>query len=309
MINPVHLRTLEAVIRLGSFAEAARHLGYTSSAVSQHMAGLENASRLQLFERDAHSARPTAAAELLAHRSADTLAAIDLLEADVASLAEGRLANLRLGSFPTASENLLPTALATLATSHPDLRISLDEDEPADLLDSLRTGDLDLALIYEYDLVPHRGMENLTRIPLLREEMLLISRTRDLQDEQLNLAAYADATWISTREQTAGEAFLRRTCATAGFDPIVPLRSNDYDVVRGLVRSGLGVALVPALSFPVTEGLVGRIVPGLEGSRHVFLVHRHSSNTSTTEPLVNALILAARSIARKRPHVHRLLSV
>lgn len=307
MINPLHLRTLVAVIRLGSFAEAARHLGYTSSAVSQHVAGLEKSVRLQLFERDAHSVRPTAAAELLAHRSTDALAALDQLEADAANLAEGRLASLRLGSFPTASENLLPRALATLAASHPDLRVSLDEDEPADLLESLRTGDLDLALIYEYDLVPRRGMENLTRIPLLREDMLLISRTQEHHDERPALSSYRDATWISTREQTAGETFLRRACATAGFEPIIPLRSNDYDVVRGLVRSGLGVALVPALSFPETDGVIGRVVPGLEGGRHVFVVHRRSSNASTTEPLVSALSLAARSIARKRPHVHRLL--
>lgn len=305
VINTLHLRTLVAVVRLGSFAEAARHLGYTSSAVSQHMTGLEKATRLQLFERDAHSIRPTAAAVLLSDRSADTLAALDSLETDVTGIAEGQIGRLRLGSFPTASENFLPRALASLAASHPNLQIFLDEDEPAELMDGLRNGELDLALVYEYDLVPHRGMEKLTRIPLLHEEMLLLSRTRETQGTQRDLASYKEAKWISTRERTAGETFLRRACAAAGFEPIIPLRSNDYDVVRGLVRSGLGVALVPALGFTETEGVVGRPLDGLDKGRHVLLVHRPSLEAPVTEPLVEALASAARAIASRHPHVHR----
>jgi DNA-binding transcriptional LysR family regulator len=57
MLNTLHLRTLIVVLRTGSFAEAARHLGYTRSAVSQQMSSLERAVKMSLFEGDAHGIR------------------------------------------------------------------------------------------------------------------------------------------------------------------------------------------------------------------------------------------------------------
>ena len=55
LINPVHLRTLVEVIRLGSFAAAATRLGYTASAVSQQMSALERDTGVTLFQRAARS--------------------------------------------------------------------------------------------------------------------------------------------------------------------------------------------------------------------------------------------------------------
>lgn len=304
MINPVHLRTLVAVVRLGSFAEAARHLGYTSSAVSQQISGLERATHLQLFERDAQSIRPTPAARMLVERSAESLAALDALQSDVAGLADGQIARLRLGSFPTASEAVLPHALARLAVTHPGVHISLDEDEPASLVAGMHAGELDMALVYEYDLVPHRWMSDLVHVPLLREEILLLAPPGRPPSTEGGLASLSDARWISTREHTAAVTFLRRACADAGFDPIMPLRSNDYDVVRGLVGAGLGIALVPALSMVGTPDVEVHTLPGLAVSRHVSVVQLASANHPAIGVVISALHDAARETARRHPHVH-----
>ena len=77
MINPLHLRSLAAVLRTGSFATAAQELGYTPSAVSQQVSALERETQLVLFERAARSVRPTPAAELLAQRSGEVLALLE----------------------------------------------------------------------------------------------------------------------------------------------------------------------------------------------------------------------------------------
>lgn len=83
MLNTLHLRTLIVVLRTGSFAEAARQLGYTGSAVSQQMASLERAVKMSLFERDAHGIRPTPAAGFLAQRAQEVLAAVGTFEGEV----------------------------------------------------------------------------------------------------------------------------------------------------------------------------------------------------------------------------------
>ena len=83
MLNPVHLRTLVEVVKTGSFAEAARRLGYTSSAVSQQISAFERAVGVTLFEREAHSIRPASAALLIADRGGELLAAFDGFEHEV----------------------------------------------------------------------------------------------------------------------------------------------------------------------------------------------------------------------------------
>ena len=121
------------MLQTGSFAVAARQLGYTPSAVSQQIAALERAVRLPLFERDARSVRPTPAATFLAARGQEVLAALGVLQDDLRALAEGVLGTVRLGSFPTASRHLLPGALAALAGSRPAVEVVLDEGEPDEL--------------------------------------------------------------------------------------------------------------------------------------------------------------------------------
>ena len=153
MLNPVHLRTLTTVLRTGSFAEAARGLGYTSSAVSQQISTLECQLRTPLFERDAHSIRATPAAEFIAARSNTALGALQALEDDISLHLDGAVGTLRLGSFPTASERLLPDALSSFTASHPGIDVHLDEAEPQELMPLLESREIGVALVYRYNLV------------------------------------------------------------------------------------------------------------------------------------------------------------
>lgn len=178
MLNPLHLRTLAAVLRTGSFAAAASSWAYAPSAVSQQVSALERETQLVLFERAARSARPTQAAELLAQRSGELLALLDALQDDVGRLAGGRLGHLRVGSFPTASLHLVPLVLARLALRAPDVRIVLDEGEPDELLPLVADLRIDLALVYEYDLVPRNWPPGLVRTTLQVEELALPGQQR-----------------------------------------------------------------------------------------------------------------------------------
>ncbi|MFP5345752.1 MAG: LysR family transcriptional regulator [Actinomycetes bacterium] len=300
MLNPVHLKTLTEVIRTGSFAAAARRLGYTASAVSQQMSALERAAQLPLFDREPHSIRPTAAAELLAQRSVDVLASLAVLDEEVDAIASGRVGRLQLGSFATASARVLPQALAAFARGHPDVEIRLDEGEPDELLPLLQVGDLDVVLVYRYDLVPRRWPRRLLETELLHERLLaLVPDHHELSAQQsVALDELASATWIAPREGTAGAACLARACAAAGFAPRIAYRSNDYDVVQGLVRSGLGVAVVPALAHDRSGGSA-RALPlaGLQLERHVSALSRPESTTAAVTDALAALQEAAAGTA------------
>ena len=162
------------VLRVGSFAAAGRQLGYTGSAVSQQMGALESNSGLVLFERGAHGIRPTPAAQLLSERASETLGAFATLEAAVREIATGTRGRLGMGSFPTASEVLVPGALARFARSFRNVEVRFDDGEPEHLLPRLVEGDLDVVVVYRYDLVPQNWPASCQRTPLIVEEVRLL---------------------------------------------------------------------------------------------------------------------------------------
>ncbi|MGN9843261.1 LysR family transcriptional regulator [Nonomuraea sp. H19] len=295
MLNPLHLRTLTAVLNAGSFAAAARRLGYTGSAVSQQIAALERAVRMPLFERGAQTITPTPTARYLVLRAYDVLAALDALEEEVRGMSEGTIGRLRLGSFPTASQRLLPLALASYAQTHPAVETLLDEGEPDELIPLVRAGELDLALVYRYDLAPRAWPRELQEIGLLEEELLLLLPERHsvAAAERVALDDLKHETWVSTREGTAGASCLRRLCALAGYEPQVDYRSNDYAVISGFVRSGLGVALVPALAHQPGEGVVAARQDDVHARRRITAVHR----TASANPVVTGAVWALRQAA------------
>jgi DNA-binding transcriptional LysR family regulator len=299
VLNPLHLRTLIEVVRTGSFAEAARRLGYTPSAVSQQISGLERAVRLTLFEREPHSVRATVAAELLAERSQEVLASFDALDHEIEAISSGSLGQLRIGSFPTASATLLPLGLAAFVQRYPSVEVHLDEGEPDELLQVLQDGELDIALVYRYDLVPRTWPHRLVETELLHENLLLLLPADHplAGRSQVGFAELRDATWIASREGSAGASCLERACATAGFAPSIAFRSNNYDVVEGLVGAGLGIAMVPALGHDRSApGVTAAEVGGLRLQRHVSALHRVASVATPVQEVLSAFREAAEQL-------------
>jgi DNA-binding transcriptional LysR family regulator len=285
------------VVRSGSFADAARRLGYTGSAVSQQISALERQLRATLFERDAHSVRPTPAAEFVVARCSAALGALHALEEDIDLFMGGALGTLRLGSFPTASEQLLPRALSSFKASSPGIEVHLDEAEPARLIARLESREIDVALLYRYSHVPRRWPKSVGTETVIREDLLVLRPATPtlLQQEDVDLADLLEETWISTGEATAGAAVLRHLGRDRGFEPAVSYRSDNYGVIQGLVRAGLGIALVPALGYRPDPAVAATPLRGAPACREVVV----ASSPTSPEKIVSSLTSAVRRAARQ----------
>ncbi|GCD92635.1 LysR family transcriptional regulator [Embleya hyalina] len=299
MLNPLHLRTLVEVVVTGSFARAARRTGYTASAVSQQIAALERAVGTPLFEREAHGIRPTGMAFTIAERARESIAVLDSLERDIRDVVQGRSGRLRLGTFPTAGERLVPSAVAELTRSHPGAEILLDEAEPDDLLPQVQKGDLDLTLVFAYDLVPRVWPVELTVFPLIEETLVVLVPAGHhalRRSDGIDLADLADERWVASRPGTAGATSLFRICAVHMFAPRVAFRSNDYDVVQGLVAAGAGVAIVPGLAYQPREGMVAVPLAQTPSHRRVFALYRTANHNPLLKAALDAFVLAGRGL-------------
>ena len=150
MINIVQLRTVAAVVRHGSFAEAARELGYSPSAVSQQISAFEKAFKIELFERRTHSVYATPAAREIEAYANTVLTALDDLGGRIRTLSQGWHGSIRVGTFGTANLRLLPEAVRSFVRRFPLSEVLLEEERPVELLRALVSRELDIALVYTY---------------------------------------------------------------------------------------------------------------------------------------------------------------
>ena len=284
MLNVNRLRILREVAHRSSFSAAADALSYTQSAVSQQIAALEAETGMTLLERRPRGVSLTAAGQTLVGHAESVLADLDAAEAALAAIAGLRGGRLRMASFPTAGATLMPLAIATFRSRHPGVELTLAEGEPEQIAPRLRTGELDLALLFEFDSSPFdrdgdSGQTDgsvsgtrLTRVELLQDPLYLaLPRAHRLADRRrLRLEDLREEAWIQTAESSPCARHVVRCCHAAGFEPHVSFQSDDYQTVQGLVAAGVGVALIPELALSVVrEDIVIRALSPRPPARRV----------------------------------------
>lgn len=288
-MDPRRLLIFRSVARAGSISAAARELGWTQPAVSQHLRALERSAGCPLLLRSAGGVELTEPGRVLLAR-ADALAVqLHMAEEELADLTALRRGRVRLAAYPSSAATLVPRAVAGLRARHPDVDVELTEAEPPEALRLLSTGDVDLALVFSYDgEAPDRA---LVSRPLGDEPVLLVVGEAHpaASRRRLTLADLADEPWIVGCERCRAHAML--VCARAGFEPVVRHVSDDYVVVQNLVAVGLGVTLLPrsALEAYTHPGVRVREHASF-GTRSFGIVHREGADAvPATAALVREL--------------------
>lgn len=280
MLDVHRLRLLRELSRQGTIAAAARTCSLTPSAVSQQLALLQREVGTPLFFREGRRLVLTEAAVVLVEHTEQVLADLEHARASVAALGSTVHGVLRLAAFPSAARALAAPAIAHCRSEHPDLRVRLSELQTTEAIEAVRGGHVDLALIYEYSLLP-RVREPAVRIEPLVTEPLLLALPPDLTGARgpLPLASLADRPWIAAHQDDALRTMLEHACAIAGFTPRLDFTSSDYTVIFALVQAGLGVSIVPRLALEaISADLELREIADLELTRTISIATRTGSD-------------------------------
>lgn len=240
MLDPRKLHLLRELARRGTIAAVAEAVMFTPSAVSQQLSSLEREAGVPLLERTGRTVTLTPAGHLLVEHAQAVLEQLERASAALAAVRGGPSGPLRIGAFPTAARVLLPPALAALSSAHPALVPMVSEIDPADVSAALRAGELDVALVHEYDFVPPVTDPSMETEPLFSEPMYLTDRP--------SLAAARDDPWITNKPGTLCHTMAIRACQAAGYEPRVRHHVDDFDTVLAFAAAGQGVALVPRLA-------------------------------------------------------------
>jgi DNA-binding transcriptional LysR family regulator len=303
MLEARRLRLLRELAHRGTIAATAAACGYTPSGVSQQLALLEREVRMPLLVREGRRVALTEAGRVLVDHAERVLAELEAAEAALAGLAGSVRGTARLAAFPTAAAAFVPAAIARCRAEHPDLRVLLSEMETDEAVAAVRSGRLDLALVYEYALLPRVADPGVDVDPLFTEPLLAALPAGRDAPEQVPLAILRDDAWIAPDSDTALRAVLDRACGLAGFAPAVDYASDDYTVIVALVAAGLGVALLPRLaaeSLSTDVQLRPVVEPDL--TRTVSLVTRAGGRA---HPAVAALARCLREAALAQEPTHQ----
>lgn len=301
------LRVLVEVAHAKSIAEAARGLGFTPSALSQQLSKLETELGARLVERRPNGILLTPVGAVLVDHAERVIGELRQARAAVETAMGNQPQRLALGSFATAAQVLVPTAMAVLQSRYPRAELSLVEIEPPEGYGLVTSGDLDALITHRYPGVPPVPHPGLDRHTLLADPLRLVVPAGHRLAETtahrgLGLAQLADETWISGAPGIPNRTCLESLASQAGIVVHVAYESADYHVIMALVGAGLGVALVPGSVLGVADRrrLSIHTLRGRTPAREISLVHRRRP-TGLVQELSAHLRAASNQAGQKRP--------
>ncbi|MBC9943625.1 LysR family transcriptional regulator [Leucobacter sp. cx-328] len=293
MLNPVHLRTLLEVVRLGSFAAAANRLGYTPSAVSQQMTALESDSGIKLFERGARSARPTRAAEVMAEHTVAVLSELDSLIEAASGIDRETSSELRMSVYASLAHQIFPALLAEQLADEPSLAIRLTVRDPSPAVQALRSGEeIDVSLVYRV------GDSGLSWPDSVRAVYLGEDRYRVLAPSSWHLHEQDTVTpeqlvgrsWVMHHSGNSDSDEIESLFAAQGLKPRTVARCDDFAVTAKLVASGYAAAFIPEAALrDLPPGASILHVPELMLVRHVWALCSQRGMQQPTQRLLQRL--------------------
>jgi DNA-binding transcriptional LysR family regulator len=240
------LRSFAEVCRLGSITAAAAALGYTQSAVSRQIAGLEADTGAALLVRLPRGVAPTDAGVAVLRHARTIVRELDRMAEAVAS-PESAPVRLALGAVPSAAAGLVPRMAAEVRAAYPEARLTFYESTTPDLLQRVGDGDLDVAVVTDYP----PGLPALTGVTvhhLLDDEVhVAMSTAHPLagSTRRVRLERFAGEDWVEDYRGSARA--LVEACARAGFSPRIEHECGGWTGKLGLIAAGADVGIVPGL--------------------------------------------------------------
>jgi DNA-binding transcriptional LysR family regulator len=297
MLDVRRMRVLREVAVRGSFSAAADALSFTQSAVSQQIAALEREAGTTLVQRSARGVKLTEAGEAVVRHAEAIMARLAEAEAELEAIAGLRGGRLRTAAFESAGATLMPLAIAAFRQKHPAVELSMSLSEPEDCVPLLRSGELDLGIVFE-SAVKHAD-DGIHRVHLLEDPMYLVMpRDHPLANRRrVRIADLAGEAWIGGQPDCECNRLISRACAAAGYEPRIAFETDDYTAMQGFVAAGVGVSLIAELGLTTVRDDI--VVRDLGRDTPVRQIYAATLDEGYRSPATQAMLEILRDVASR----------
>jgi DNA-binding transcriptional LysR family regulator len=288
-LNPAHVRTLQAVVRRGSFSRAAEDLHLSQPAVSLHIRQLEDNVGVALLERVGKRASATRAGEILLEHAERAFAELEAARLALEALQGSVGGHLRLGTGATASIYLLPPVLRRLRARYPAIELVVVTGNSREMAAAVAANQLDLAVVT----LPVAGRA-LAVEPLVIDPLTAIAppgpewrRRGPMTPAELARHPLILYERGGTIRHVIDDWFRR-----GGAVPRVAMELGNAEAIKKLVGAGLGLSLASAMAIApeVKAGALSSIALAPPLARQLGVVRRRDKpDTAALRVVLDAL--------------------
>jgi LysR family hydrogen peroxide-inducible transcriptional activator len=285
LLNTKDLKYFLAVVELEHFGQAAERCEVSQPTLSAQIKKLEEVLGVTLFERSNRSVMVTEIGNQIAVHARKILREVDTIK-DIADCSRDPLAGkFRLGAFPTLSTYIFPKIVPQVKATMPSLRLILLEEKTDALINKLKLGELDAALlalpIHEDSMVSHTLFED----PF----MLAVPEGHELANhERVDQKALTQYRLLLLEEGHCLRDQSLEVCKLHGIAEDQDFKATGLETLRQMVKAGTGMTFMPNIAIHESD-------PGIQyvpfkppaPSRTIGLVWR---KTTARQQVINRII-------------------
>jgi LysR family hydrogen peroxide-inducible transcriptional activator len=250
------LRYFCAVAHTGSFSRAAEQSNVSQPSLSQQILKLEDELGARLFDRLGRSVRLTEVGKAFLPRARGVLLELEAARGDVVERKGSVGGSVTVAAIPTVAPYLLPRVLTAFSKKFPQVQLTVIEEITPVLLDRLRAGTIDVAVLA----LPIRG-HDFESFPLLTEPLFAVlpQKHKLAHRRSISLKDVRQEPFLLLRDGHCFRENAVAACDRARVHPQVIFESGQFSSLLGMVGAGMGVSLIPQMA---TEKRFGcRYVP------------------------------------------------
>ena len=282
-----YLRYFVALAEELSFTKAAQRLHISQPPLSIQIAQLESEIGVALFKRTSRSVQLTSAGEVFLNDARSILDRIGAACDRARSVGSGMAGRIEIGLSGSQFQGPLPGLIAKYMQSHEGVSIVLHESRPADQLEELRRGSIDLSI----SRTPVN--DDVLRSQLLFNDPIVLALPKGhrlSEASRIDLADLSADPFIMLRtESSAFARLLFDGCIQAGFAPKVVQWVLEVPAILSLVSAGIGIGLIPRSVTNARDDCVYKSLDDWAPRSGVYVVQRCNETSRVVEEFVRML--------------------
>jgi LysR family transcriptional regulator, hydrogen peroxide-inducible genes activator len=240
------LRYFCAVAETGSFSRAAEQSHVSQPSLSQQILKLEDELGARLFDRLGRSVRLTDLGKTFLPHARAVLRELEAAKGDVVEGKEFIGGPVTVGVIPTVAPYFLPPHLTAFSRKFPQVRLTVVEEITPVLLERLRAGSIDVAILA----LPLRGHE-FESAPLLTERLFaaLPKKHKFNSRSSISLKDLRAEPFLLLRDGHCFRDTAVAACDRARLHPQIVFESGQFSSLLSMVGAGMGVSIVPEMAI------------------------------------------------------------